>query len=220
MTLAGAQRPATGAALVQAERPGQRFVAAVRLERLHLASRRGPGALVAMVACAAVFQAALRWHGDADTQQIPLIIEAATASIVAISAHSPFGESERATGRWLPYLRLGTAVGLTGAAFAALAAGAVASSLLGGTPELLRNVAGIAGVGMLSAAVLGGSLAWIGPMAYLAIAEEGLSAGWHTPWTWPARPPDDLGASICAALVLGAGLVVIAIRGARDTGRG
>jgi hypothetical protein len=34
------------------------------------------------------------------------------------------------------------------------------------------------------------------------LAEEGLSAGWHTPWTWPARPPDDLNASICAAACL------------------
>jgi hypothetical protein len=75
----------------------------------------------------------------------------------------------------------------------------------------------MAGVGMLSAAVIGASLSWIGPMAYLALAEVALSSGWHTPWTWPSRPPDDLGGAICAAF--GAGLVVIALRGAPDTGR-
>lgn len=219
MTIAGAGQPAMEPALERWRRPGRRSSAALRLVRLHLASRRVPPALVTMAACAAAFQAASRWHGDSDTQQVPLIIEAATAAIIAITARSPFGESERATGRWLPYLRLGAAVVLTGAAFAALAAGAAATSLPGGTVEILRNVAGITGVGLLSAAVLGGALSWIGPMAYLALAEEALSASWHTPWTWPARPPDDLGAAICATLVFGAGLAVTAIRGARDTGR-
>lgn len=92
----------------------------------------------------------------------------------------------------------------------ALVAGASAAALLGGALALLRNVAGMAGVGLLFAAGLGSSLSWIGPMAYLAVAEDALSSGWHMPWTWPARPPDDVGAAICALLVFGAGLVVIA----------
>ena len=105
------------------------------------------------------------------------------------------------------------------AAFASLLAGAAAADLLGGTVALLRNVFGIAGVGLLSAAIIGGSLSWIGPLAYLAVAEEALSAGWHTPWMWPALPPGDLGAAICAALIFGAGLAVISVRGARVTDR-
>lgn len=105
------------------------------------------------------------------------------------------------------------------AAFAALLAGAAGANLLGGTLALLRNVAGIAGVGLLAAAVLGGWLSWIGPMAYLALAEEALSSGWHTPWTWPARPPDDVGGAICAALVFCTGIAVITTRGERATGR-
>ena len=39
---------------------------------------------------------------------------------VAVTSHGPFGEPERATGRWLPYLRLFTAIGLTGLAILAL----------------------------------------------------------------------------------------------------
>jgi hypothetical protein len=44
---------------------------------------------------------------------------------------------------------------------------------------------------------------------------------WHppaltTPWIWPARPPHDLGAAICAGLAFTAGMVVITVRGARD----
>ena len=44
-------------------------------------------------------------------QQVPMIIEAGAAAMIAVTAHSPFGETERATGRWLPYLRLLAAIG-------------------------------------------------------------------------------------------------------------
>jgi hypothetical protein len=43
--------------------------------------------------------------------------------------------------------------------------------------------------------------------------------GWTTPWVWPARPPHDRGAAICAALVFAAGLALITIRGSRDSVR-
>ena len=80
---------------------------------------------------------------------VPPILEAAAAAIVATTTRSPIGGSERATGRWLPFLRLGTAVALTAAAFGALAAGASVVSLAGGVVGLLRNFAGMVGVGLL-----------------------------------------------------------------------
>lgn len=219
MTMAGSRNAAMEVASAHpTSRPRRRWGVG-RLVRLHLESRRVPAALVLMAACGAVFQGVLRWPGSRGSLQVPLIIEAAAAAIVAVTTRSPFGESERATGRWLPYLRGGAAAGLTVAAFAALLAGAAGTNLLGGTEALLRNVAGMGGVGLLSAAVVGGWLSWIGPMAYLALAEEALSSGWHTPWTWPARPPSDLGSALCAALVFFAGLAVITIRGARTIGR-
>jgi DNA-binding NarL/FixJ family response regulator len=121
--------------------------------------------------------------------------------------------------RWLPYLRLGAAIALTATAVGALAAGAAAARLPGGTLDVLRNVAALAGIGLLSAALLGGALAWIGPMTYLLIAEYGLTVHWTTPWTWPARPPHDLGAALCAALAFAVGVAVIAVRGARESAR-
>ncbi len=219
MTMAGSRNAAAEVASAHPTSRPRRPRGVGRLMRLHLESRRVPAALVLMAACGAVFQGVLRWPGSHGSLQIPLIIEAAAAAIVAVTTHSPFGESERATGRWLPYLRGGAAAGLTTASFAALLAGAVGANLLGGTEALLRDVAGMAGVGLLSAAALGGWLSWIGPMAYLALAEEALSSGWHTSWTWPARPPGDLGGALCAALVFFAGLAVVAIRGARAIGR-
>ena len=137
------------------------------------------------------------------------------ASVIAVAAQSPFGEPERATGRWLPYLRLGSAVGLTAAAVGALAAGAAAEHLPGGILDILRNTAGLTGIGLLLAAVTGGALAWAGPMMYMIVAQFALIGDWPTPWMWPARPPHDAGAALCAGLVFAAGLVVATVRGAR-----
>jgi len=97
--------------------------AGLRLTRLHLASRSVPVALAVLAACAAVLRAALwrNWVPHIAPQQLPLAIEAGTAMVIAITTRSPFGEAERATGRWLPYLRLGTALALTGVAAGALA---------------------------------------------------------------------------------------------------
>ena len=75
------------------------------------------------------------------------------------------------------------------------------------------------GIGLLSAAVLGGAFGWTGPMAYWLVTEAALAAGWTTPWVWPARPPHDRGGAICACLVFAAGLVLITVRGPRESGR-
>jgi hypothetical protein len=124
-----------------------------------------------------------------------------------------------AGGRWLPWLRLGTAVALTAAAFGALAAGAAAGGMPGGILALLRDLGGMAGVGLLTAAVLGGTFSWAGPMAYLLISEGALAHRSTTPWVWPTRPPHDLGGAVCAGLVIAAGLALITVRGPREPGR-
>ena len=118
---------------------------------------------------------------DYGALQLPLIFEAACAAIIAVTAGSPFGEPERATGRWLPYLRLGTAVALTGLASGALAAAGTGMPLAGGFADIVRNVAGLTGIGLLCATVLGGPLAWTGPLAYLVIGVYGLYTDWHPP---------------------------------------
>ena len=84
---------------------------------------------------------------------------------------------------------------------------------------LLRNVAGITGLGLLGAVVLGGMLAWTGPMAYLLVTEVALQGNPTTPWVWPARPPHDLGAALCAAGVFAAGALLITLRGPRESER-
>lgn len=218
MTTAGVRRPAPAVA------SGGHVVAGWRLARLYLVSRRVPMALVLLAGLGAVLWSALHWHwniagGAAAQQFIPLTIETGAAVLVAVTTYGPFGESERVTGRWLPWLRLGAAVALTAVAFGALAAGAAAGGMPGGTVALLRNLGGMAGIGLLSAVVLGGSFSWTGPMAYLLITEGALAHRSTTPWVWPTRLPDDRGGAICACLVIAAGLVLITVRGPRESDR-
>jgi hypothetical protein len=221
MTAGAAELP-PGAAPAREVRPTRLPRAGLRLVRLHLASRRVPAALAAVAACAVVLRVALYWPWDTyGALQLPLVFEAGSAAVIAATTASPFGEPERDTGRWLPFLRLGTVLALAAAAAGALAAAGTGAHLAGGTLDVMRNVAGLTGIGLLCAAALGGSLAWTGPTAYLVVAVYALYTGWHgpaltTPWIWPARPPHDVGAAICAGLVFAAGIVVITVRGARD----
>jgi hypothetical protein len=200
--------------------PASRLAAGGRLTWLHLRSRRVPTALLALAACGAALRAILHWHlmnGGAYAQQGPMVLETGAAVIVAITTHSPFGEAERATGRWLPYLRLGAALALVGIAIGVLQLGVTGASLPGGVLILARNVIGVAGIGLLSSLVTGGLLSWIPPVAYLGFAEYALNEFWKNPWTWPVRPPADRGAWICASLVFAVGLAAVTFRGARTT---
>ena len=191
---------------------------------MYLVSRRVPMGLVLLAGLGALLWSSLHWHwniagGPAAELFIPLTIQSGAAAVIAVTTFGPFGEAEQAAARWLPWLRLGTAVALTAAAFGALAAGAAAGRLPGGTLALLRNLGGMVGIGLLSAVILGGAFGWTGPMAYLLIAEGALAHRSATPWVWPTRPPHDRGGAICAGLVLAAGLVLITVRGPRESGR-
>jgi hypothetical protein len=214
MTAAVRERQPAPAPAAWRVRPGARLI------WLHLRSRRVPAAVVALAVCGGVLRAALTWHwtfsGGPYAQLIPLIIEAAAAAVVAVTSHSPVGEPERATGRWLPYLRFGTALALTGVAIGLLQLAVTGAGLNEGILVLARNVLGMTGIGLLTSLVTGGLLAWTLPLGYMAFAQYALLEAWRSPWTWPARPPADRGAWICASVILAAGLAAFTLRGARD----
>jgi hypothetical protein len=180
--------------------------------------------VVAIAACAAGLRIALIAPWDTyGALQLPLIFEAGSAAAITFATASVIGDPERAAGRRLPFLRLASVLALTAAAAGGLAAAGTGAHLAGGTLDVLRNVGGLTGLGLLAAAVLGGSLAWVGPTGYLMAGLYALYTQWHgpaltTPWIWPARPPHDRGAAACAGLVLALGLAVITTRGARDRG--
>ena len=221
MTAAGVYHHREAPTARPAARPG---LAWLRLAWLHLVSRRAPAAMGLLAGFGALLWAALHWHwtmagGPAAQMMIPLVTEAGCTAVIAVASYGPFGEPERATGRWLPWLRLGTAVVLTAAAIGVLAAGSTGGDLPGGFAGMARNVAGMTGIGLVCAVLLGGVLAWTGPLAYLVLTESALAAGLTTPWIWPARPPSDRGGAICACLVFGTGLVLITVRGVRESVR-
>jgi hypothetical protein len=222
VTAAGVHRPPPGAAQARlASRPAR---ASLCLAWLYLVSRRAPAALGLLAALGVLLWAALHWNwsvagGPAAQQLVPLVIETGAAAVIAVTTYGPFGDTERATGRWLPWLRLGTALLLTAAAAGALSAGASGGHLPGGTLAMLRNLAGMTGTGLLAAAALGGAFAWTGPMAFMLVTEGALAGAWTTPWIWPTRPPHDLGGALCAYGVFAAGIVAVTLLGARDSGR-
>jgi hypothetical protein len=197
-------------------------VTAARLVRLYATGRRVPFAVLAIAACAIGLRIALLGHWDAyGALQLPLIFEAAAAVSVVATVPSPFGEQERVAGRWLPLLRPAVTVALTVVAIGLLSAAGAGAQLAGGALDVLRNVAGITGIGLLCGAVLGGGLSWTGPVGYLVTGVYALYTQWHppaltTPWLWPARPPHDLGGALCAGLVFACGVVIAAMRGTRD----
>ena len=198
----------------------------IRLIWLYTVIPRLPAALALLAACAAGLRGALYGNWDAyGALQLPLTFEATCAAIIAVTAGSPFGDPERATGRRLPLLRLGAAAALTALATGLLAAAGAGLPLAGGFPALLRNLVGLTGLGLLGAVLLGGPLAWTGPLAYLFAGVYALYTDWHppalsTPWLWPGRPPHDVGGALCAAAVFTAGLIAITVRGGRAAADG
>jgi hypothetical protein len=202
-------------------RAGQswRLSSVAYLSLLYARSRRVPAAVVALAVCGGVLRAALNWHwaigSGLQAQQIPLIIETGAAAAIAVTSHGPFGEPERATGRWLPYLRVFTAIGLTGLAILALGLSAAGDNLNEGILVLARNVIGITGIGLATSLVTGGLLAWTLPVGYLAFCQYALLQAWRAPWAWPVRPPADRGAWIAACVVFAAGLLLFTVCGPR-----
>jgi hypothetical protein len=194
-----------------------RLPAGIRLTWLHLRTRRVPAGIVALAVCGVVLRAALNWHwaSDSDPQQFPMIVEAGAAAVIAVTTHGPFGEVERATGRWLPFMRLLAAAGMCGLAILALQLGVAGESLNDGILVLARNVIGFAGLGLASSLATGGLIAWVLPLGYMAFCQYALSEAWNAPWTWPARPPADRGGWVAAVTVLAAALLGYTLRGPR-----
>lgn len=215
MTAANALRPARFP-----RAPGGlagRLPVSIRLTWLHLRTRRVPAGVAALAVCGVLLRAALHWHwtSSSDPQQFPMIIEAGAAAVIAVTTHGPFGEAERATGRWLPSMRLLAAVGMCGLAIFALQLGVTGESLNDGILALARNVIGFAGLGLACSLVTGGLLAWVLPLGYMGFCQYALTEAWSAPWTWPARPPADRGGWIAAMTVLAVALLAYTLRGPR-----
>jgi hypothetical protein len=147
------------------------------------------------------------WHavttGDALTVTLLATMPPpATAVLVALALHSPFGELERTASAPLPALRLLHVSGLLLVATVALILATRSGASDGWT--LARNVAGLAGLALLAASVAGSVIAWAVPLAYGALV---VLAGASVPWAWPLWPIDDRSALTVAIALLLLGLI-------------
>lgn len=205
--------------------PRRAWPPVVRLLWLRLRSHRVPAALAGLAACAVTLWAGFNFHwfaGAKVTTEIVMLLEACAAAIIVVTTHSPFGETEKATGRWLPVLRFAVILALCGAAIGLLAAAAAAAYdpaagayLADGLLPVVRNTLGFTAVGLLLSLYSGGLLAWIGPLVWQGVCQLAIIQNYSEPVTWAARPADDRGGWIAAMAVFAAGLAAYTVRGPR-----
>ncbi|KUO12081.1 hypothetical protein [Streptomyces sp. DSM 15324] len=160
---------------------------------LYARSRQVPAALAALLAGAAIVWALARDGGGGPVDpRLPLLVLA----VGAMAASTGFGGQDPALDRtaairWAP--RRAAHVLLAGAVVAAVPLiTRTAGADLAGAAFVVRDSAGLLGLGALGAALWGGSYAWTLPFAWLAYA-------------FSAPPPTGLPARVAGWLLLPAG---------------
>lgn len=190
---------------------------------------RGFAASVALVVVACLGYALTReWaHANALLQAaIVQALPALAASVIGVSAWSPFGEAERTAA--LPVARLRMLhIGI----LSALAALLTLRLLAAWTPlapqvdlglVAVRNLAGFAGAALVVGRVVDARLSWLAPfviamggVAWLVVASP--DRLWAPPWwLWSVREPGDAAGWLAGGALAVAGLVVFARSGPRD----
>jgi len=195
---------------------------------LYLRSRlAGWGALglIAIVGAFSGFGIMQSATGTADTFMLAKVVVPLMLTVVIVTTtRSPFGEAERTASRSLSLLRGSqlAAIALLAVGGLALAAGTWHSQGEDTRLLLIRNLFGLLGIGLLTALVLGASMAWLIPMlaGFLAIfsaPNELASASFDVLWTWPSRAINDRAALAIVVAVMLVGVLAHARYGARDT---
>ncbi|MGH2531090.1 MAG: hypothetical protein ACRDJW_02175 [Thermomicrobiales bacterium] len=141
-----------------------------------------------------------------------VVVPLVAAFIVDWSARSPFGEGEFAVGSLLPWLRLGQLGIVLLMGVLALASANAAVAERDTTGEVVRNVAGYAGLAFIGRRVLGPTGAWALPLvvgfaAYMNAIRHPGDPGW---WAWPIYAGGEVWAALTALGLLAGGLIAIA----------
>lgn len=193
-------------------------LASRHLVRLHLRSRQVDRAALALAATALALRASHRWTTGTGLfpQLVLLLLTTAAATAIAVSTRNPFGETERTASSPLPVLRATHLLVLTGTAVAATSLAGLSTTYAISGSALLRALAGLTGLALLSAALLGAHLAWTAPLGYVLYCGGELDLHISNLWTWPTRPAGDRAASLIALALLVAGLITVSLAGARD----
>lgn len=189
-----------------------------RLIRLHLNSRQTPRALILLAAIAVILRASHPVTKDTNlhAQVTLMLVTVAAAAVIAASTRTPFGEPEHTASSSLPTLRLAHLTILTATTTATLAIAACTATYGMSAPAIMRNAAGLTGMALLTAALLGAHLAWTAPLGYVMYCGAQLDQQVSNLWTWPTQPTSDHTATGVAAALLVAGITAVTLTGARD----
>ncbi len=146
---------------------------------------------------------------------LPLVIACAIGS----GTHSPFGEAELTASMPLPMVRSAHLAGLVVIGVMIQLVVARGWSLPDDAGTLTRNLAGLTGLALLTAPLVGGRLSWIAPMT-LSMMSQLLDINDLTAWifvTWPTAALENDRAMAISLALFGSGLVAISIFGPRLT---
>lgn len=206
-----------------------------RLVRSYALSRRLPGYCLLMLVLLGMVLWGRGWatsHPPTALWMLVFLLPVATASVIGVSLWSPFGETERAAGTWLPLGRLAHVVSMLAIALLVNWV-AVMTWVPEGVPGrwelyLLRHTAALVGVAVLAAHLVDSRLSWIGPalvampglvVGYVrmeqAEAEQRSVAFFHDSWHPMLQPDDSMLAVIVAVGLFATGLAVTIRRGER-----
>lgn len=204
----------------------------MRLAALFLRSRRAGTAVVILAGTAAVCWVLTWWlfsqtpYGAArGALSLTLVFGSLAAScVVGAGAASPFGDPERTSARPLAPARFLHLSGLLLVSSLVLCCVLLLFDLTGARPEhpllvLVRNVAALGGLALLSARLFGARLSWIPPFVFSIGYLTAMGTGSDLLSAFVNRSHDGLhGPSwIAALLMLVAGLGSVCARGARET---
>lgn len=136
--------------------------------------------------------------------------------LLGVVTPSPFAELERTASRTLFDLRAFQLGGL----FLIAAAGLLAATWAWPEPDsselIARNLSGFAGLSLLTAVVVEGRLAWIGPIIYGFGIFSFVSHRSSEAWAWAASPAGEERAIALAVILFVASLVLVSRFGARE----
>ncbi len=190
----------------------------LRLIRLHQISRHTPRTLVLLAAIAITLRAGHPVTRDTTlfAQVTLMLVTVSAAAVIATTTRTPFGDPEHTASRSLPFLRLIHLAALTTAAGLGLTIAGQTATYGMSAPAMVRNLAGLTGIALLTAALLGPHLAWTTPLGYVMYCGAQLDQHVSNLGTWPTRPAADHTATAIAAILLAAGVTAVTLTGARD----
>ena len=190
----------------------------MRRVALFLRSRITGRAVALLVASAAITWLWLLWDSSSGKTAVflPVAMPLLAATTIGACTRSPFGEQETTAGFPIGALRGSHLLGLLALAALTLALAVSGWAVKDSAWLLVRNLAGLTGLALVAAAVVGAGLSWIAPLAYAIVALGAEDGGYPSLWVWPVLAATDRVAGLIALALLALGLLLVAHAGARD----